>query len=218
MFKKFRSYAQIRLLSTYPCRVGDRCWHEIVCWWPCLQTSGINALSGATVFVNCCCVVLRAAFSIRPFICGAVPYEWSACCFKVLVGRYGQTSLLSSLLDDAPASWTGWPWELDIFSSSSLFFLLLFHFLNKARAEVNLGVSLNWVAESLDIGGGFCSEGVHRKHKYVIHGNICSLAVNHSKYNMAADALLYDSCSAARSPPTLFKTIITMTGIAHVIN
>ena len=48
---------------------------------------------------------------------------------------------------------------------SFLLFLLLFHFLNKDRAEVNLGVSVNWVAESSDIDGGFCSEGVHRKHK-----------------------------------------------------
>jgi hypothetical protein len=34
-------------------------------------------------------------------------------------------------------------------------FLLLFHFLTKDRTEVNLGVSVNWVAESSDIGGGF---------------------------------------------------------------
>jgi hypothetical protein len=87
---------------------------------------------------------------------------------------------------------------------SLLLFLLLFHFLNKDGAEVNLGVSLNWVAESLDIGGGFCSEEVQPQTQIVIHGNICNVAVNHSRYDMAADALYvrFFFCCTILPPPS----------------
>jgi hypothetical protein len=67
----------------------------------------------------------KTAFSICPFIWGAVPYQWSASSCRLVL--QGTRELLRPIFSaDAAASWTGWPWELKSFFLLLLLFLLRF--------------------------------------------------------------------------------------------
>jgi hypothetical protein len=120
-------------------------------------------LRGGSVRVVC---IIKSA--------GASGYSWAG----------PARTFFSSLIDDAAASWTGWPWELESFSS---YFYSVFKTRNE-WPEVKLGVSLNWVAESLDIGGSFYSGGAHNKQKHVIHGEKRIVVVNYFKTSLVTHA------------------------------